>query len=331
MAEQWQSVSVLLAGCGSIGKRHARVLRGLGVEEIWVCDPNAEQLAGLVRESPEVKPVGSFEEGLRMRPAATFILTPPKLHIPMSLQALEAGSAVFCEKPLSDSAEGVAALAGVVVRLKQKYMVGLCFRYHAGVLQARQLLASGRIGRLVSVRSVFGEHMPDVRPDYRSLFTAKYSGALDCMHDLDLALWFAGQPVRAVHAICGTYSDIGIEAPDVVEILLDFSDRCMGSVHLDFFQRPRRRQLDLIGTAGLIMLEFASWDEYTLTVHSAADGVRTQTTVPTCRDDMFAAEDIPFLEAVAEDQPISCGIAEAVKSLEVVEAVQGQRVLQGGS
>jgi hypothetical protein len=43
----------------------------------------------------------------------------------------------------------------------------------------------------------------------------------------------------------------------------------------------------------------------------------------TDRDDMFRAEDREFLEAVAEDKPIACTIAEARKSVEVVAAARG--------
>src|SRR5205085_7137903 len=135
-------------------------------------------------------------------------------------------------------------------------MVGLCFRYHKGLREVKQLLCDGAIGRLVSIRALMGEHLPDVRPDYRTLFSAQYSGAFDLMHDIDLALWFANQPVREVKAIYGSYSDMGIQAPDLVEILIDFEDRCLASVHLDFFQRPRRRQIELIGVAGVIAVEF---------------------------------------------------------------------------
>jgi predicted dehydrogenase len=318
----WRSLSVLLIGCGSIGKRHARVLTGLGVERMSAYDPNAGQLASLIGGSPQVSPVTSLEEGLAARPDVVFILTPPKLHLPQSIQALRAGCSVFCEKPLSDSTAGVAELDALVEGTGLTFMVGLCFRYHAGVLDARKLLEAGRIGRLVSVRALLGEHMPDMRPDYRSLFSAKYSGAFDCMHDIDLALWFAGQPVRAVHSVYGSYSDIGIEAPDVVEILLDFPDRCVGSVHLDFFQRPRRRNLELIGTDGVITLEFASWDEYTLSHYSASDGIWERTTAPTRRDDMFAEEDRAFLMAVAGGPAVSCTVAEALRSIEVVEMAQ---------
>ena len=201
-------------------------------------------------------------------------------------------------------------------------MVALCFRYHDGLVKAKQYLDSGRIGRLVSVRALMGESLPDVRPDYRNLFSAKEGGAFDLMHDIDLAIWYAGQRVRNVHCVCGRYSDIGIEAPDVVEILMAFEDRCVATVHLDFFQRPRRRQIELIGVSGVIVVEFAKWDLATVSVYGAARGHWEVEELRTDRDDMFRAEDREFLEAVAGDQPIRCTIEEGRKSLETVLAAQ---------
>ncbi len=61
---------------------------------------------------------------------------------------------------------------------------------------------------------------------------------------------------------------MGMDSPDTVEMLVRFRDRCVASVHLDFFQTPRRRQMDLIGTQGVITVEFASWDEAELAVFS---------------------------------------------------------------
>jgi predicted dehydrogenase len=183
-------------------------------------------------------------------------------------------------------------------------------------------LASGRIGRLASVRALMGEHLPDVRPDYRTLFSAKVGGAFDLMHDIDLAIWFADQPVRKVNAVYGNYSDIGIEAPDLVEILMDFQDRCVATVHLDFFQRPRRRQIELIGTQGVITVEFARWDHCTVSVYEASQAKWDVEELTTDRDDMFRAEDREFLEAVASDGPVRSTIAEGRKSLEAVLAAQ---------
>jgi predicted dehydrogenase len=167
-----------------------------------------------------------------------------------------------------------------------------------------------------------GEHLPDIRADYKSLYLAQYNGAFELMHDLDLAMWYAAQPVKKIHCVYGTYSDIGIQSPDVAEFLLDFEDRRVATVHLDFFQRPRRRQMELIGTKGTITVEFARWDHCTVTIFEASRGEWSALEMATDRNDMFRAEDREFLEAVAEDKPIHCTIAEGRKSLEAVLTAQ---------
>lgn len=318
----WKDVSVLLVGAGSIGRRHARVLTALGVKDIRICDPSPSQLGALVAESQKVRAVASFEAGLAEKPGAVFVLTPPKMHIAMSIAALDAGCAVFCEKPLADSTVEVPALAAKVVETGLPFMVGLCFRFHTGVLELKSLLDAGRIGRLVFIRATIGEHMPDMRPDYRTLFSAQYSGAFDCMHDIDLALWLAGRNPQSVRALYGNYSDIGIAAPDLVEVLLDFPDRVMGSVHLDFFQRPRTRTLELVGTEGKLELEYASWDSCTLSHYDSAPQSWSRKTMATRRDDMFADEDRAFLMAVSAGTAVSCTYEEAMRSIRVVEAAQ---------
>lgn len=322
MVRDWRELSVLIAGCGSIGKRHARVLRSLGVADLRACDPVADQRAQLAAETPDVRLYPRYEAALADGPDTVFICTPPEMHVPMAAEAIAAGGHVFTEKPLSDSLSGVDELAAQAAAAGRKVMVGLCFRYHAGLLRAKRLLDEGRIGRLVSIRALMGEHLPEVRPDYRTLFTAQHGGALDLMHEIDLALWFAGQGVRQVKALSGTFSDIGIEAPDVAEILIEFEDRLLASIHLDFFQLPRRRQFELIGTQGTILVEFAKWDECTLSVYGAASHAWAHDTFTTDRDDMFRDEDREFLIAVAEDAPIACDIDEGRRSVEVVLAAQ---------
>lgn len=320
----WQDVSVLLAGCGSVGRRHARVLTEMGVRDVRACDPNPAQLAALLAESRTIRGVPSYVDGLAEQPDAVFVLTPPKLHIPMAIEALDAGANVFCEKPLADSSADVPRLRARLAESDLRFMVGLCFRFHEGVLASKAMLDAGRIGRLVSLRGFIGEHMPDMRPDYRDLFSARYSGAFDCMHDIDLVLWFADRQPRKVSAAYGTYSDIGIDAPDLVEILLDFPERTLGTVHLDFFQRPRRRYLELVGTEGQITLEFASWDECTVSLYEVTTGQWTHDHRKTRRDDMFADEDRAFLKAVVEGTDPGCGLDDALRSILVVEAAQRQ-------
>ena len=318
MEKLWKQLSVLIAGAGSIGKRHARVLQALGIEDIRVCDPRLEARQEMAAQVPLARQYDSYQAGLLDKPDTVFICTPPWMHVPMAIAAVEAGSHVMCEKPLSDSDQGIDRLIALSEQRRKKVMVALCFRYHAGVIKACEYLQSGRVGRVVSLRSLMGEHLPHARPDYRDLHSARHMGAFDLMHDLDLVLWLADRTVKKVLCVAGNYSDINIEAVDLVEILIDFDGPCAATVHLDFFQQPRRRQLELIGTEGAIIVEFASWDICTVSVYQANKGFWEHEQINTDRDDMFQAENREFLQAVVDDRQVSCTIEEGRKALAVV-------------
>ena len=72
----------------------------------------------------------------------------------------------------------------------------------------------------------------------------------------------------------------------------------------------------------MIVVEFASWDCYTLSVYNIQSKRWESQTCNTRRDDMFIAEDMEFLRAIAEDQVISCDIGESLKSLKVISTAQ---------
>ena len=135
-------VSVLIVGCGSIGKRHARVLAGLGVKDIRACDPSEDQRQGLAEQVRAVKTYDSFEAGLADRPDTVLICTPPVMHIPMATKAIKAGCHVLTEKPLSDSTEGIDDLTALAEQHRKKVMVALCFRYHDGLVKAKEFICT---------------------------------------------------------------------------------------------------------------------------------------------------------------------------------------------
>ena len=164
MVKQWTDLSVLIAGCGSIGKRHARVLRSLGVADVRACDPSSAQRQLLSAESPSVRMYDCYEAGLRDRPDTVLICTPPEMHVPMACQAIAAGCHVLTEKPLADTLDGIDEMERLAIAANKKVMVALCFRYHEGLIRAKEYVDSGRIGRLVSIRALMGEHFPTYAP-----------------------------------------------------------------------------------------------------------------------------------------------------------------------
>ena len=207
---QISDLKVLVAGCGSIGKRHMEVLQELGVRHLSACDPMERSRQEVLEKFPNCTVFADYDEALQtVQPEAVFILTPTKLHLSMAAQAIRAGAHVFIEKPLSNSPEGVEELERLAAEKNRKVMVGFCFRYHDVLRKAKALLEEGSIGRLVSIRALMGEPFYDIHPDYLQMYYSKYSGAFELVHDLDLAIWFAGQEIEEVQSVYGSYSDMG--------------------------------------------------------------------------------------------------------------------------
>lgn len=318
----FSEIKLLIVGCGSIGKRHAQVLTDLGVKHITACDPSAEQRESLQALLPQVRVAEDYESMLKNEKFdCVFILAPTAMHIAMAKKALLAGCHVFIEKPLSNSTDGVDELKALAKECGRQVMVGFCFRYHEVLLRAKKLLEQGVIGRLVNIRALMGEPFAEIQPNYLNMYYSRYSGAFELVHDLDLALWYSGQPVEEVHAVYGSFSDMGMQSPDSIELLLRFRDRMAATVHLDFYQHPRRRQIELIGVKGTIIVEFASWDQATLSWYSTDTRAWDVKDYPTKRNDMFRDEDAEFLRAVQGKQEIVCTVDEALRSLRVVEQV----------
>ena len=85
------------------------------------------------------------------------ITTPNHLHFPIAMAAIEAGKAVYCEKPLAVSLEQArdmqqaAKAAGVVTR------VGYNYQHNPMIGLARQMIESGELGQIVSFQGEFSE------------------------------------------------------------------------------------------------------------------------------------------------------------------------------
>ena len=322
MQIKYDSLKLLIVGCGSIGRRHIEVLIGIGVCRIAGCDPSLVQREQTRIIFPQIVLYADYSQALaEWTPDAVFILIPTAMHLPMAEEALIHGAHVFIEKPLSNTSIGVDKLEKMAAMRNLKIMVGFCFRYHEVLLRAKRLIETGAIGRIVNIRAHMGEHFPTVQPNYLNMYYAKYSGAFELVHDLDLAIWFADQAVEEVHGVYGTFSDIGIEAPDSVDLLLKFENRLVSTVHLDFFQKPRRRSIEIIGIEGIVTVDFSTWEKATLSYYMEDAEIWVIQEFQTCRNDMFRDEDAEFLQAILGDKSISCTVGEALKSLKVIEQV----------
>jgi len=255
------SMRILIAGLGSIGRRHLqnlKIVEPTAYITVWHlhATPGSEEQTRSLADAV----VYRLEDALESRPYAAFITGPASHHIETALPMAEAGVHLFIEKPLSHTMERVDELLRSSRERSLTLMVGYNLRFCRPLQVVREALAEGRIGRPLVLRAEAGQYLPDWRPgrDYRKSVSAKSvlggGAVLELSHELDYARWLMGD-VQAVAAQAAKVSDLEIDVEDVAEIILKFRNGAIGSVHLDMIQRAPTRSCRVTGTEGTL-----SWD-----------------------------------------------------------------------
>jgi predicted dehydrogenase len=146
---------IFLVGAGTIARQHALAAADPAVvaesSELHVCDLSDEALRGFIDDVPHAIAHGSLASMLSSAPRpddVVVIATPPDTHYRVSVEALETGRHVLCEKPLTLRAEHARDLAARANSLG--LAVGSCesrFRFVPATQRVRELIRSGSLGR----------------------------------------------------------------------------------------------------------------------------------------------------------------------------------------
>lgn len=168
---------------------------------------------------------------------------------------------IYLEKPVSDTWDGIEEILGLITSDK-KIAVGYDLRFDPGLTLVKDLLDSGRFGKVLSATSFVGQYLPDWRPheDYRkgsSALKSKGGGVLlDLVHEFDYLYWILGK----AKFIAGLYQNnpgLKIETEDLADVLVQFESGHSATIHLDYHQRILERFCLLTCTRGSIRWDLA--------------------------------------------------------------------------
>jgi predicted dehydrogenase len=255
MPKAEDAISLLVMGCGSIGERHIANLRAiLPKARIDVFDSEPARLRA-VEEKHKVNPVkeGAITEAYD----CVLVCTPPVSHVKLAIQAVDAGSNVFIEKPLSTTLEGTKELQDLLHRKRLTAFVGYSLRFNKGINIIKKLIDDQKFGKVVHASAYFGQYLPDWRPsqDYRNSYTARkdLGGGIifDASHEVDYLMWLLGKPV----SIQSDYADtdiINVNTEAVADVIMKFQKNIQGHVHMNFVRREYKRTLEVLCENGII-------------------------------------------------------------------------------
>ncbi len=216
-----------VVGIGDISALHLDALRANpAIELVGVCDlhPERAEAAGRAFSVPFFT---DHRELLRaVAPQVVHITTPHDQHVPVALDALDAGAHVLTEKPIGQS---VAAGRRLVERCAASdRKVGVVFqnRYNPTAVAIREVLTSGALGPIAGARAAVWWFRPSTyytAAPWRSRWDTAGGGVLinQAIHTLDLLVWFLGVPA-AVKGVAATLALPGvIEVEDTATIVID--------------------------------------------------------------------------------------------------------------
>ena len=202
-------LGVAVIGCGGMGGSHARAIANIpGLRLVCGADPS---------ETARRKFAADFDAPTFERPAEALqrdgvelaiIGLPHDLHAAVTVEALEAGNHVLCEKPMAITAAECDSMIAAAVQAGKKLMVGLTWHFNPATVALREIVASGRIGRPLFAEDIIAKDWNLARrPDW---FKSRARGGgmwvTNGVHQIDRLSWLMGDRITTIDAKSGRVS-----------------------------------------------------------------------------------------------------------------------------
>lgn len=232
-------IKVAVFGCGAIAQRRhiPEYAENQHVELVAFADPNLERAQEMV-ELYGGKAYASYEEILANEEIdAVSVCTPNYLHAPMTIAAANAGKHVLVEKPMACSIEEAEQMIEAAHKNNVYLMVGHNQRLMPPHVKAKEILDSGKLGKVLTFRTSFGHPGPEgwSVDGADSWFFRKEEAIMGAMGDLgvhksDFIRYLLNDEVADVASFIGTLHKEGTEVDDNATCLLRMKSGAIGTL-----------------------------------------------------------------------------------------------------
>ena len=319
-----------IIGYGYMGEiRHKIVRLHPEMELSMICETNPENLTNdskytVVRDSNEV---------LESDVDVVFVCTPNDLIPDLAIKCLESGKNVFCEKPPGRTLEDIVRMQDAEKNNPGiKLMFGFNHRFHPGVMRAKAIVDSGRLGKVVALRGLYGKSGGKNFPQsWRNDHTVSGGGILldQGIHMLDLFNYFLGGFTSAKAFLSNSHW--GFDVEDNAVVILKNKQNQMAILHSSATFWKHTFQLNVIFEEGYLKLEgllskTGSYGRETLVIgkrqfedEAEALGNPSEETIYFDNDMSWELEVGKFIECILTDKTVTaCNSSDAYNAMELV-------------
>ena len=310
-----KKINIGFIGAGDISVLHAEAIRQLPQADLaglWnITDDLADQKCRLFNCKKYHSAAALIEDP---DIDAVFVLTSLEAHHQYALMALEAGKHVYVEKPVAVTVQEMEDLRKAAAKSNVICMPGHNYIYEPGVMRAKELIDSGKLGQLVSIYVMYNIQHPEE-------VAARFPGVIRQIltHHGYISLYLAGAP-KKVSAMKSVIHYKEIKQEDLAMATLQMHNGalvhwCASFAADDHAGDPWTMMIKVIGTKGATRYSYRDWVENTpAQVHSQTYSAYPYTILNA--DRYFIEECI-----IRGKQPFST-LDDAITTQKIIEAIE---------
>jgi predicted dehydrogenase len=326
-----KKLRVGIAGYGVVGKiRHQCIDQHPHMRVTAVCDQNFAK-AGAVKLK-NVRCLKNYKQLLGQPLDVLFVCLPNDMAPDLTIAGLEKGLHVFCEKPPGKDVADVLRVIGCEKKHPhQKLMYGFNHRYHDSVREALRIVHSGKLGKILNLRGVYGKSkIISFDSDWRTKRALAGGGIFldQGIHMVDLMRLFAGEFTQVHSYVSNNFWKHDVE--DNVYALMRTEQGVVGMLHSSATQWRHSFNLTITLTKGSLILSgilsnSKSYGAETITIVHSRDkdmGDPYEEMIRYNEDNSWRDEVFDFGNAVCERRRIRQGSSqEALATMRTVYRV----------
>lgn len=347
------STKVGVIGAGGMLQYHAAGFRQAGAEIVAVADAAPGAAAKAAEKWSIAKAYDSVDAMLAGSPEieAVSIIVPNKFHAPLTIQCLEAGKHVFCEKPPALSAAEVESIIAAADKAGKKVLFNFNNRARPESQAMKAYIDQGVAGTINSAQAKWIRRTGI--PGFGGWFTTKDlaggGSLIDLMHMVDLAMYFMGYPEPA-YVMGQTFTDHiqdkGFKGPwgipdraggttdveNAAHGFVSFKTGQVLSLQVSWAEMVKREEVSVVfqGTTaggkverlfGIDGLDNTAIDTCELYVQENGNSVNRSITTAACEDMGRIGSAANFIEAIeGRAEPLNTP-QQALRLMQVVDAI----------
>ncbi|TEB08205.1 4-carboxy-2-hydroxymuconate-6-semialdehyde dehydrogenase [Pelotomaculum schinkii] len=252
---------ICVIGGGRWGQNHIRTLFQIG-NLAGIVETNQQRLEELLEPYP-VKGFTELDDAIQQGFDGYILATPAETHYPVGKKLLEKGLNVLIEKPMALSSEHSRHLVELAGQTGARLMVGHLLLFHPAIKKIKEVIKSGKIGRLYYIYST-RLNLGTVRTEENVFWSF-------APHDISILDYFIGRPATKIEAKGAKFLQDKIY--DVTIAQFTYPGNVHAHIFVSWLHPFKEQRLVVVGSQGMVSFDDSSLDKNILYYNKHIDWV----------------------------------------------------------